>query len=286
MPALIWRQFRKHRLAMAGLVVMALLVLVAVLAPWVAPYNPYHPFSLGVDALNTLAPPSAAHLLGTDVLGRDVLSRLIYASRVSLLVGVCAVLLAVLIGVVVGSTAGFYGGWVDNVLMRVTDTVITFPAMFLVMILTALLHPSIWNVIVVIGFVNWTGIARLLRGEFLRLRSQEFVVAAHGLGARPGRIIWRHLVPNSLSPVIVAATFGMADAILIEAALSFLGVGVQQPVASWGNMLSAATDIGVLLTRPVLWLAPGAAIFLTVLSINFVGDGLRDALDPHVIRKH
>jgi peptide/nickel transport system permease protein len=283
--AMVWHRFRRHRLALFGGAVLLLLAVVAVFAPWIAPYNPYHPFSLGPYALDSLAAPSATHPLGTDVLGRDVLSRLIYAGRVSLTVGILAVLIAVAIAVLVGSTAGYYGGWVDNVLMRVTDTVITFPALFLVMILTALLHPSIWNVILVIGFVNWTGIARLVRGEFLRLIRQEFVTAARGLGARPSRIIWRHLLPNSLGPVIVAGTFGMADAILIEAALSFLGVGVQQPVASWGNMLSAATDIAILLTRPMLWLAPGAAIVLTVLSINFVGDGLRDALDPHVGRR-
>lgn len=278
--AQVWMRFRRHRLAVFGAVVLAVLGLVAIAAPWLAPADPNKPFAVDASTYLVYADPSTAHPLGTDALGRDELSRLIYAARVSLSVAVLSALVAATIGTLVGAVAGFYGGWVDAVLMRITDTVISFPAMFLIMTLAALLHPSIWNVILVIGLIYWTGIARLIRGEVLRLKNADFVAAAVSAGSGHGRIIWRHLIPNAMGPLLVAATFSMAEAILIESALSFLGVGVQQPTPSWGNMLTAATNYSVLLGRPWLWVAPGMAILLTVLSINFVGDGLRDAMDP------
>jgi len=279
-----WQRFKRHRLAVMGAVVLLLFCAAAVCAPWLAPADPYTSFRAEGSAYLVYAAPSPEHPLGTDALGRDVLSRLLYAARVSLPVGLLSVLLAALVGASIGAVAGYYGGWVDNVLMRLTDAVIAFPAMFLVMTLAAFLRPNVWNVILVIGAIYWTGIARLVRGEVLRLKETEFVAAAVAAGAKPARVIVRHLLPNALGPLLVATTFGMAEAILIESALSFLGVGVQQPIASWGNMLSDAGNIAVLAGRPWLWLAPGAAILLTVLSINFVGDGLRDALDPRSTR--
>lgn len=276
----LWRRFRRHRLAAIGLVVLLIFSGAAIGAPWLAPADPFVPFRGEDSNYLVFARPTAEHPLGTDALGRDVLSRLLFAARVSLPVGLLSVLLAAVVGSLIGAVAGFNGGWVDNVLMRVTDAVMAFPAMFLVMTLAAFVRPNAWNVVLVIGAIYWTGIARLVRGEVLRLKEAEYVSAAIGSGAKPVRIILRHLMPNAMGPLLVATTFGMAEAILIESALSFLGVGVQQPVASWGNMLSDATNIAVLAARPWLWLPPGLAILLTVLSINFVGDGLRDTLDP------
>ncbi len=277
----VWRRFRRHKLALGGLVVVGLFVLMSVFAPMIAPYNPYRSFTRSDGSYASWERPSAKHWLGTDDVGRDVLSRLIFAGRVSMSVGLVAVLVATAIGVALGATAGFFGGLVDNVIMRLTDTVLCFPVLFLVLIVATMVGPSIYNIMIIIGCVYWTRVCRLVRAEFLRLREMEFTEASRALGASSNRIIWRHLIPNAISPIVVFGTLFIAEAILIEASLSFLGAGVQPPVASWGNMLHQASSFVVLSRRPWLWIPPGLAIMAVVLSVNFIGDGLREALDPH-----
>lgn len=276
-----WRAFRirflRHRLAVSGAVVIVAFGLVAVLADVVAPHDPN-----AVNLGRALAEPGGAHLLGTDRFGRDVLSRLIHASRVSLSVGIVAVSIYLTIGVVVGGMAGFYRGFADGVLMRLTDMVMSFPTLMLILVIVGLVGPSIYNVMGVIGLLGWPPVARLVRADFLSLRERDFVLAARAIGATDARIMWRHMLPNTVGVVVVAATFGMAYAILIEAALSFLGFGVQPPTASWGNMLIDAQSLTILASIPWLWLPPGLAILTSVLAINFTGDGLRDALDPRM----
>jgi peptide/nickel transport system permease protein len=245
----------------------------------IAEHDPYT-----TDLRAYRSPPSADHPLGTDSAGRDVLSRLLHAGRVSLRVGLVAVSIYTAIGIVLGGIAGFYGGWVDSLIMRLADMVLSFPSLIIIIVIVSILGPSIYNVMMVIGALGWPPIARLVRANFLSLRERDFVVAARASGARNLRLIFRHILPNALAPVIVAASFGMAQAILLEAGLSFLGLGVQPPTPSWGNMLTDAQSISVLRSMPWLWLPPGAMIALTVLSINFIGDGLRDAFDPRAIR--
>lgn len=271
------RRFRRHRLAMAGLVVMGVLSGAAIGAPLLAPYDP-----TALDPMAFGAPPSMAHPLGTDMVGRDVLSRLLYGARVSLAVGVSAVTLNVVLGVLIGGVAGFVGGVVDSALMRLTDIVLAFPSLMLVLVLVAILGPGLNNVILVLGLLGWPQIARLVRAEVLRLKAQDFVVAARAIGVPESRILIRHLLPNAFPPVLVAATFGTAQAIIAEASLSFLGLGVQPPTPSWGNLLTDAQSMAVLEGMPWLWAPAGLLIVLAVLSINFVGDGLRDALDPRL----
>jgi peptide/nickel transport system permease protein len=252
------------------------LVLLALGSPWVAGHDPYT-----VDLSAYRKPPSVDHLLGTDSSGRDVFARLLYGARISLSVGVVAVSVYTTLGLIMGSLAGYYGGWVDSLLMRLADVVMAFPSLVLIITIASVVGPSIYNVMLVIGLLGWPPIARIVRGMFLSLRKREFVVAAQATGVENLRLIWRHMIPNVLAPVIVAATYGMASAILIEAGLSFLGLGVQPPTASWGNMLNAAQSISILEGMPWLWVSPGLMIAITVLSLNFLGDGLRDALDPH-----
>ncbi len=271
-----FRRFLRHRIAVAGLVILAAIAAMAVLAGLLAPHSP-----TAIDATAFQAQPSAAHPLGTDSVGRDVLSRLIYASRVSLTVGLLAVTMYVVLGTAVGSAAAYYGGAVDLALSRLMDIVLSFPPLIIILFAVSIFgRPSLWNVIIVLGLLGWPPVARLVRGQILALRQQEFVHAAHALGVPDARLVIRHLLPNAMAPVLVAATFGTANAILIEAALSFLGLGVQPPTPSWGNMLSDAQSLTVLERMPWLWLPPGLMILLSVLTINFVGDGLRDALDP------
>jgi peptide/nickel transport system permease protein len=270
-----WARFRNNRLAISGLVLVAGLFVVALAAAWLAPYDPNF-----IDLKQMLMPPSPAHLLGTDTLGRDVLSRVIYGSRVSLLVGFVAVGIATLIGVLVGSLAGFYHGWVDQTLMRLVDVMLCFPVFFLILAVIAVLGPSIWNIMVIIGLTSWMGVARLVRAEILSLREREFVVAARSLGASDLRLILKHLLPNALTPVMVSATLGVAGAILTESALSFLGLGVQPPTPSWGNILTE----GQANIEIAWWLAvfPGLAILVTVMSYNLLGEGIREAIDPRL----
>jgi peptide/nickel transport system permease protein len=270
-----WDRFRRHRLAVIGMSMLAVLCFAAIFAPLLANQNPN-----AVDLSAYRMAPSSEHWLGTDSAGRDVFSRLLYAGRISLSVGLVAVSIYVAIGVVLGGLAGYFGGWVDGVVMRLADMVLAFPAIIVIITIVSIVGPSIINVMMVIGLLGWPPIARLVRGEFLTLREREFVVASVATGATSSRIIFRHVFPNAMTPVIVNATFGMASAILLEAGLSFLGLGVQPPTASWGNMLNAAQSITILEEMPWLWVPPGVMIVIAVLSINFVGDGLRDALDP------
>ncbi len=270
-----WTRFNRNKLAMSGLIMVGGLFLVSLLAPWLAPYDPSF-----INLKEGLMPPSPQHWLGTDPLGRDVLSRIIFGSQVSLKVGFVAVGLATLIGVLVGAAAGYYGGWVDLVLMRFVDLMLCFPSFFLILAVIALLEPNIWNIMVVIGVTGWMGVARLVRAEFLSLKEREFVVAARALGASDVRLILRHLLPNALAPVMVSATLGVAGAILTESALSFLGLGVQPPTPSWGNILTAGKDN----IEIAWWLSvfPGLAILITVMSYNLLGEGIREAIDPRL----
>ncbi|MGH2375091.1 MAG: oligopeptide ABC transporter permease [bacterium] len=274
--SLVFRRFLRHRVAVAGLVILAAICGMAVLADVLAPGSP-----TAIDAAAFQATPSAVHILGTDSVGRDVLSRLIYAARVSLTVGLLAVAMYVVIGIAVGAAAGYYGGTLDLLLSRVMDVMLSFPPLIIILFAVSVFgKPSLWNVIIVLGLLGWPPVARLVRGQVLSLRQQEFVHAASALGASDFRVVVRHLLPNALAPVLVAATFGAANAILVEAALSFLGMGVQPPTPSWGNMLTDAQSLTVLERMPWLWVPPGFMILISVLVINFVGDGLRDALDP------
>jgi peptide/nickel transport system permease protein len=270
-----WRRFKTNKLALAGGVVVVLLFAVSIMAPLVSPHDP-NKFHLK----RVLEGPSWNHPLGTDELGRDVLARMIYGAQISLKVGFVAVGIATLIGIVLGALAGYYSGWVDAVIMRVVDIMLCFPAFFLILAVIALLEPSIWNIMIVIGLTSWMGVARLVRAEFMGLKNREFVSAARVLGASDSRIIFRHLMPNAMAPVLVSATLGVAGAILTESALSFLGIGVQPPTPSWGNILTAGKDN----IEVAWWLSvfPGLAILVTVLAYNLLGEGLREALDPRL----
>lgn len=263
----------KNPLILAGGLIVGCVALLALFAPWIAPYDPTF-----IDLHSILQPPSAAHLMGTDDLGRDVFSRMVYGARISLLIGFVAVGIAVAIGVFFGAISGYYGGWVDTLVMRFVDVMLCFPSFFLILAVIAFLQPSIFNIMVVIGFTSWMGVARLVRAEFLKLRQQEFIMAAQTLGVSDQRIIWRYMLPNALTPVWVNVTLGIAAAILVESGLSFLGIGVQPPTASWGNIL---TD-GKANIEIAWWLSlfPGMAILITVLGYNLLGEGLRDVLDP------
>ncbi|MCC6792900.1 MAG: ABC transporter permease [Thermomicrobiales bacterium] len=267
--------FRRHKLAVAGLAVILVLALAALFAPVVATHDPDR-----VDLFAASESPSFDHLLGTDEVGRDVFSRLVYGTRVSLSVGLVAVTIYTAIGVLLGALSGYFGGFVDGLIQRLTDTVMCFPTMIILIAAVSITGPSIWNVMLIIGLLTWPGTCRLVRGQFLSLREREFVDAARAVGASDLRLIFRHVLPNALAPVIVSATFGVAAAILTEAGLSFLGLGVQPPTASGGNLINLAQSATILQTMPWLWAPPGFLIAIAVLSINFVGDGLRDALDP------
>jgi len=275
----VWQRFKHHRVALIGAVILVVLTVVSIGAPLIASHDP---FSVNISAYRQ--GPQGSHPLGTDSSGRDVLSRLLHAGRVSLSVGLVAVAIYTAIGVVLGALAGYFGGWVDSLLMRAADIVLSFPSLIVIITVVSILGPSIYNVMLVIGLLGWPPIARIVRSLFLSLREREFVLAARTVGASDSRIMFMHVLPNALAPVIVAATFGMANAILLEASLSFLGLGVQPPTPSWGNMLTDAQSISVLDSMPWLWIPPGIMIALAVLSINFIGDGLRDALDPHFDR--
>jgi peptide/nickel transport system permease protein len=255
-----------------GVTLVVVLVVVAAGAAWIAPYDP----TAQVLAEN-LAPPSADHLLGQDKLGRDILARVIYGTRVSLAVGVVTVAISLLIGTVIGAVAGFAGGWVDELVMRGVDVLLAFPGLLLAIALTGVLGPSLRNVVIALCLIGWTGFARLVRGEVARLREREFVEAARALGVPERRILVRHVVPLLATPLLVQATFGMAGAIVAEASLSFLGLGAQPPTASWGAMLNDGRAF--VLVAPHLTIFPGLAILVTVLGLNFIGDALRDHLD-------
>lgn len=266
-------------LALVGFIIILGILVVAILAPYIAPYDPN-----AIDVKAILLEPSALHYMGTDGLGRDVFSRMLYGARISLLVGVVAVGIATAIGVVLGALAGYYRGWVDVVIMRMVDVMLSIPTFFLILAVIAFLTPSIWNIMVVIGLTSWMGVTRLVRAEFLSLREREFVMASQTLGARDRRLIFKHLLPNSLTPIIVSSVLGVASAVLIESGLSFLGLGVQAPQASWGNILTDGKEY----IQFAWWLSlfPGLAILITVLGYNLLGEGLRDALDPRSANKN
>ncbi|HIJ80082.1 MAG TPA: ABC transporter permease [Desulfuromonadales bacterium] len=275
--SVFWPRLRRNRLAMAGGAVVLALFAISLLAPL---FTPYHPSA--INAFSVLSPPSWQHWFGTDELGRDVLSRVLYGSRVSLKVGFVAVGIAVSIGTVVGLVSGYYSGAVDAVLMRMVDIMLCFPAFFLILAIITFLEPSIWYIMMVIGLTGWMGVARLVRAETLSIRETEYVLAARCIGCSNARIMFRHILPNAVSPVLVSATLGIAGAILTESALSFLGIGVQPPTPSWGNILTSGKDY----IEFAWWLSlfPGLAILVTVLAYNLLGEGIRDALDPRVKR--
>lgn len=274
---LAWRQFKRNRLALLGLGLLVALYGATLLTPLIAPYDP----AIGDDILRTrFLAPSWEHWMGTDRFGRDIFTRVLYGARISLSIGFIAVGIAVTLGTLVGAVAGYFGRMVDAVLMRLVDVVISFPRLILVITVIALFEPSIFLVIAVLGLTLWPSTARLVRGDVLSLREREFVQAAQALGIPSARIVWRHLVPNTLGPVIVAATLGIGNTILLEAALSFLGLGVPPPTASWGAMVADGRNHLI----EGWWIAtfPGLAIVFTVVAFNLVGDGLRDALDPRL----
>jgi peptide/nickel transport system permease protein len=273
--SLFWKALARNRLAVVGGVVVIVLMVLAVLAPVLAPWDPHRP-----DVKKILDPPSARHWLGTDQLGRDVLSRMLFGARVSLAVGFVSVGIAVIIGVVVGAVAGYAGGALDSAVMRVVDLMLVFPRFFLLLAVLAFLRPSIWTIMAVIGLTGWMSVARLVRAEFLALKEREFVIWSQSVGASGFRVVWRHILPNAMAPVLVAMTLGIPAAILTESGLSFLGLGVQPPYATWGNILNEGKDAIEL----AWWLSvyPGLAILLTVLSYNLLGEGIRDALDPRL----
>ncbi len=269
----VFTTIKKNRLAVTGLIIVSLFFLVAVLAPVIAPYD-YRE----INVQEMLVPPGLKHLCGTDDLGRDIFSRMLWGARISLAVGFVAVGISTLIGILVGSLAGYYGRWIDSVIMRFVDIMLCFPTFFLILTVIAFVGPSIWNIMIIIGLTSWMGVARLVRAEFLSLKQREYVLAARASGASDARIIFLHILPNAMAPVFVSAILGVGAAVLLESALSFLGLGVQPPVPSWGNILTEGKA-----NIEIAWwisLFPGLAILITVLGYNLLGEGLRDALDP------
>ena len=290
---LTFERFLEHRMALASAAVLAVLSLAAAGAPLIAAWLALDPNE--VDLLARYAPPSATHPLGTDELGRDVALRLLYGGRVSLLVGLSTALIAAVIGAVIGLAAGYYGGWPDALLMRLTDTVIALPLLPLLIVLAAAdleklgvpaelaaaPEAGVWRIVAIVALVGWTTVARLVRGAALSLRERDFVLAAKSQGASGARVMFRHILPNAVSPIVVATTLSVGNIVLLESVLSFLGLGIQPPVASWGNMLTNAQE--TIYEAPLLAVWPGLAIFVTVIAFNFLGDGLQDALDPRAL---
>lgn len=271
--ARVWRRFSNNRMAIVGLVIIFLLCVMAIFAPAIAPYDPYESFR-GMRGVG----PSWEHPMGFDHVGRDLLSRVIFGSRVALTVGLTATAISVVIGVIVGALAGFFGGWTDFALSRLIDTLMAFPILALLIVLASVLEPSLATTVIVIGITVWSRYARVVRADVMSLRQRDFVTAARSTGVRSWRIIWRHMLPNVLGPVIVLASLGVGSIIILEAALSFLGLGMRPPTPSWGGILSDGR--AHILRYPHIAIFPGIMIVITVLAFNFVGDGLRDALDP------
>ena len=267
------KKFIKNPLAFSGLIVILTIFILALTAPLITPYDPNY-----IDINSILLAPSSTHIMGTDGLGRDVFSRMLFGARISLLVGFVAVGIATIIGIVLGSISGFYRGWVDSLIMRFVDIMLSIPTFFLILAVIAFLTPSIWNIMIVIGLTSWMGVTRLVRAEFLSLRQREYVLAAETMGSSDIKIILKHLLPNSMTPIIVSSVLGIASAVLVESGLSFLGLGVQAPSASWGNILTDGKEY----IQFAWWLSlfPGLAILITVLGYNLLGEGLRDLYDP------
>ena len=275
----VWKKFTAHRLAMAGSIVLVLEIAAVVLLPLILKLNPYE-----IDYMNFGAGPSAAHLLGCDDAGRDLFARLVYGGRVSLTVGICSAFVSLALGVPLGLIAGYFRGPLEVIIMRCADVFMSFPTMILILVLASVLGQSVFTVTVVIGFLGWTEFARLIYASVLSVREKDYVESAKAIGTGNLEILLRYVLPNSLAPVIISFTFRTAQAIITESSLSFLGLGVQPPAASWGNILYYAQSISVLSTKLYMWLPAGILLVLTVLSINFVGDGIRDALDTRMSR--
>ncbi len=271
----LWHRFRRNPSAMAGLVITSAFVMVAVAAPWLTPYHP-----LKNDLSSALLPPSPTHPLGTDQLGRDVLARVLYGSRISLTVGLVVQSISLTVGTALGLVAGFFGGRVDGVIVGLTNAMLAFPSLLFAIAIMSVLGPGLYNVFIALGVLAWPTVCRLVRGEILSLKQREFVEAARAVGAGTLRIMLRHLLPNCMGPVIVVGTLGVATAILSEASLSFLGLGAQPPTPSWGSMIGRGRDY--IFSAPWMVVAPGAAICLTILGLNMLGDGLRDVFDPRL----
>ncbi|NBI28525.1 oligopeptide ABC transporter permease [Chengkuizengella marina] len=277
MLKIIVRKFFKNKLAVIGAIILCLIILASIFAPWLTPYT-FEEQNL----LNKLQPPSEEHLLGTDKFGRDLLTRILFGARISLFVGFASIAGAITIGTIVGSVAGYFGGWIDSILMRFIDTLYAIPTLFLLITLVTIFQPGVDKLILIFISTGWMTTARLVRAEFLSLRTREFVLSAKTVGAKSGTIIFSHILPNAVGPIIVAATIGVGGVILAEAGLSYLGLGIQPPIPSWGNMLQDAQNYTIMLKAWWYPTFPGLMILITVLSFNFVGDGLRDAFDPKV----
>lgn len=272
---LVWRRYKRHKLAVVSSWVLGIMVLMAIFAPIISPYNP--------DALvgRVTSAPSSEHWLGTDQSGRDVLSRLLHGMRISLLVGFLSTGISLAIGVTLGLLAGYIGGWIDTLIMRICDMIMSFPYLLLVLVAAAIFRPGMWTIIIILGLVDWPGVARLIRGNVLNLREQAFVKGSQVAGMPRRYILWSDILPNTVAPILIYATNVMAAAILDEAALSFLGMGVMPPTASLGNMLNGAESLTILTRMPWLWIPPGLVIIILVVAINFIGDALRDAANPN-----
>jgi peptide/nickel transport system permease protein len=272
------KRFLKHRIAIAAVIILAIISAISLLAPVFASYD-YDEINLTAAGLS----PSLEHPFGTDRVGRDIWSRTLYGGRVSLAVGVGATVIATSIGTVLGAISGYYRGWVDTLIMRLTDTVMTFPSIVIMLTLAALLPRSLWNIVLIIGGLSWPSVARLVRAQFMSIRENEFVFAARCLGVRDRSIIVNHILPNVFAPLVALITFSVGSAILTEAGLSFLGLGVPPPTPSWGNMLESARNLDILQNLPWMWIPPAVMTVLTVLCVNFIGDGIRDAIDPRLV---
>ena len=273
--SLAWREFKKNKLAVLGLIIVILVALSAIFAPVITPYDPAQ-----TNILKTEEPPSSEHWLGTDKVGRDIYTRLIYGGRVSIMVGLISMIISVSIGTVMGLLAGYFGGLVDTIIARLIDIFRSIPFLIIAITIASIWGPGLYRLMVIIGVLSWTGVARLVRGKVFSLREREFIEAARASGGNDLWIMFKHLLPNSMAPIIVNATLRVAYSIISEAGLTFLGLGVQPPTASWGSMLKSAQSIHVLGTMPWYWIPPGVMVLITVMGINFVGDGLRDSLDP------
>jgi peptide/nickel transport system permease protein len=269
-------KFVEHKMAVSGLILISLEVLLVVLLPFILKLSPYtsDPMGFGAKAPNEL------HLLGTDVVGRDLFSRLIYGGRTSLLVGISSSIIGLIVGIPLGVLSAYYKGWLETAVMRLADIFMSFPSMILILVLVAVVGTSVWSVVVVIGILGWPQYARLIRSRVLSVREMEYVESARAIGTRDLGIILKYVLPNSIAPILIQFTFRTAQAIIMESSLSFLGMGIQPPTASWGNMMYDAQSISILANKPFVWVPPGLALVFTVLSINSVGDGIRDALDP------
>ena len=273
--SLAWKQFKKNKLAVLGLVIVILVAISALFAPIITPHDPAQ-----TNVLKTEQPPSAEHWLGTDKVGRDIFTRLIYGGRVSIMVGIISMVISVSIGTVMGLLAGYFGGLVDTIIARLIDIFRSIPFLIIAITIASIWGPGLYKLMIIIGVLSWTGVARLVRGKVFSLREREFIEAAEASGGNDIWIMFKHLLPNSMAPIIVNATLRVAYSIISEAGLTFLGLGVQPPTASWGSMLKSAQSIHVLGTMPWYWIPPGIMVLITVMGINFVGDGLRDSLDP------